>query len=144
MSPNRNAPVAAKATSGRLGHPRLLLVLAVAAVVHTGYSLGVASDASTTDITWSRSASAGEALNVAQSLGRAREVCVDVGIASALTCANLEEVSSVQERRASELAKAAYASRNAFSTACEQHQTRLECRRLLRVAIAARANRDTR
>jgi len=145
MSSNGTTSVTAKATSGRVRHHRLLLVaLAVAVALHTGCSLGSASDAVTNDVAWSRAATAQEAMNVAQSLARAREVCVEVGIASALTCANLEEVSSVQERRASAHARAAYASRNDFFTACEQHNTRLECRSLLREAIAARANRDTK
>jgi hypothetical protein len=120
------------------------LALALAAAAQIGCSQVGGSDAVDGDVASSRAMAVDQAMQFARSLQRAREACSDAGIPSPLTCANLEDVRQPQDRRATELAKAAYAIRDGFFKACEQHQTRGECRRLLRDAFASEANRSTK
>jgi hypothetical protein len=120
------------------------LALALAAAAQIACSQGGGSDAVDGDVASSRAIAVDQAMQFARSLHRAREACSGAGISSPLTCANLEEVRSPQERRATELAKAAYVIRDGFFKDCEQHETRAECRRLLRDAFASQANRATK
>ena len=141
-----------KSTTQRIGGPAgvrrwvyglMQLALALAAAAQIGCSQGGGSDAVDGDVASSRPIAVDQAMQFARSLHRAQEACSDAGISSPLTCANLEEVRSPQERRATELAKAAYAIRDGFFRDCEQHATRGECRRLLHGAFASQATRGT-